>query len=81
MPKLSFAIPKALRLQTVKVDNLRAGGPGWIVFEEVSEEVVTIIRDNRDGITLADGECVHYDLVRMLVDTVDDRMFQVLEVM
>jgi hypothetical protein len=31
----TVAIPEPVRLQTVKVDDLRAHGPGWIVLEQI----------------------------------------------
>jgi hypothetical protein len=64
----------------MKVDNLRARGPRWIVLEKVRQKVVTIVWNDSDCIGLPDCECVHNDLVGMLVNATGNSAFQVLEI-
>jgi hypothetical protein len=78
--KRAVEVPKPVGLQAVKMDDLRARGPRGIVFEKVREKVVTVVGNDRDGIGLAHRECVHDDLVSLVVDTIVNRALKVFEV-
>ena len=73
-------VPELVRLNAVKVDDLRARGPFRIVVEKVGEKVVAVVGDEGHCIGFANGECVHHDLIRVIVGAVCNRALEVLEV-
>jgi hypothetical protein len=73
-------VPEFIRLHAVEVDDLRARSPLRIVLEKIGNEVVTVVGNNGDCLGLANRECVHHDLVGMVVGAVCDRAVEVREV-
>ena len=80
MPEFAFDKPKSVWLEALKVNDGRSVGPGRSVPEKVGEKVQTIVRRDRDFVALANGECVHDDLIREIVHVVFNRTFEIGEV-
>ena len=80
MRKLTIAIPEPVWLQSVKVDDPGACGPGRIVFEIVVKTVEAVVRNDGHRLALANGECVHDDFVGEMVDAVGDDVIEIIEI-
>jgi len=80
VPEFPVYIPEPIRLQTLKVNDLRVTGPGGIVFEKVREEVQAIVCTDLDLVALPNGECVHDDLVGEMVNVIFYRAFEIVQI-
>lgn|GEM_PF-6362857 len=80
MGERAIAIPKAVRFQSVKVDDPGVRGPCRIVFKIVVKKVEMVVRDNGHSLAFADGERVHDDFVGKMMDAVVDHAIQAFEI-
>jgi len=78
--ELTVDVPESVWLEALKVNDRCRVGPGRIVFEKVRQKVQAMVCGNSDLVALANGECVHNDLVGEMVHVLVDRAFQILEI-
>ena len=57
--------PVRIGLQAVKMNNLPAPSPARVMLEIVRQEIVTIVRYDRDLVPFSNCKCVHDDFVRI----------------
>lgn len=76
----SVRVPIPIRLQAVKMNNLRPPGPARIMLKIVRQEVLAIVRDHSDGVCVSHCKCIHDDLVSRGVETIGDSALEILQV-